>query len=44
VLARPSGAKKAGILGPVGVAVAVLAGAGLVYYLAFGKKKRKAAA
>lgn len=44
VLARPAGAKKAGILGPVGVAVAVLAGAGLVYYLAFGKKKRKAAA
>lgn len=44
VLAK-SGAKKAGLLGPVGVAVAVLAGAGLVYYFAFGKKKhRKAAA
>jgi len=40
VLAR--GVKKASLLGPIGIAVAVLAGAG-VLYLAFGKKKSRRA-
>jgi hypothetical protein len=42
ILAVPS--KRAGLLGPVGMAVAVLAGAGIVYWLAFGKKKKGHAA
>lgn len=40
VLVRPSGLAKAGLMGPVGIAVLALAGVGLVAYLATRKRHR----